>query len=536
MASRVQALPVADFTGGLNLRRDPFMLAANESPDMLNVEIDPRGGIRSRDGWLRWSATPVSLGSWTPKKMDVFSPSGLDQHVMLAVSNTILYSPGTGTWTNMTLSGSAITANGPSGADFAAWGDTLYVARGRANTGVSWTAAGAAATALTASGPTFQNNYLSPVGGYMPKADFAAVHAGYLFVASTVEDGVTNRNRLRWSHANSPENWHADDVIDILDGGDAITAIVPFGDHLLIFKSSSIWALYGSEGSSWQLVNITRELGAVSPQMVARSESAVYFFSWPFGLFRYTSAGISDLFAAIRPAFADDYVSAAAVLSGKAFVNVVGRRVWLSLPYSEGSAAEQPTVAFVFDPHVSETGAWVKHQSSDGFGVGPGCEMINVAGDQLHLAAHPTEKYVLRLDEDNQLVDTVADAVAFTSHYVTPWLNAEVPTQKKLWRRPDVIARRTGVAHRLLFDVSTDYSEAYVRRQFAVDVDAMGGSVWGDFDWGDGVYGTTADSNTIERGGAMGTARAIQLLLHGDPGKYWSVNAFILKYIPRRFR
>lgn len=29
-----------DFTGGLNLRADQFLLARNESPDMLNVEID----------------------------------------------------------------------------------------------------------------------------------------------------------------------------------------------------------------------------------------------------------------------------------------------------------------------------------------------------------------------------------------------------------------------------------------------------------------------------------------------------------------
>ena len=29
-----------DFTGGLNLRADQFQLARNESPDMLNIEID----------------------------------------------------------------------------------------------------------------------------------------------------------------------------------------------------------------------------------------------------------------------------------------------------------------------------------------------------------------------------------------------------------------------------------------------------------------------------------------------------------------
>ena len=39
----------SDFTGGLNLRADQFNLAPNESPAMLNVEVDPRGGVRRRD-------------------------------------------------------------------------------------------------------------------------------------------------------------------------------------------------------------------------------------------------------------------------------------------------------------------------------------------------------------------------------------------------------------------------------------------------------------------------------------------------------
>ena len=38
----------ADFKGGLNLRADQFNIAYNESPAVLNVEVDPRGGVRRR--------------------------------------------------------------------------------------------------------------------------------------------------------------------------------------------------------------------------------------------------------------------------------------------------------------------------------------------------------------------------------------------------------------------------------------------------------------------------------------------------------
>jgi hypothetical protein len=40
----------ADFTGGLNYSLDQFDLKPNESPDMLNVVLDPDGGIKARGG------------------------------------------------------------------------------------------------------------------------------------------------------------------------------------------------------------------------------------------------------------------------------------------------------------------------------------------------------------------------------------------------------------------------------------------------------------------------------------------------------
>lgn len=55
------------FSGGLNLRSDQFNLADNESPDMLNVTVDPRGGIRMRDGVDRRNTTALSAdvkGMW----------------------------------------------------------------------------------------------------------------------------------------------------------------------------------------------------------------------------------------------------------------------------------------------------------------------------------------------------------------------------------------------------------------------------------------------------------------------------------------
>ena len=59
MPNRLEPLNLMDFTGGLNLRRNQFQLADNESPDLLNVDIDPRGGFYTRKGWQRWNDTDV---------------------------------------------------------------------------------------------------------------------------------------------------------------------------------------------------------------------------------------------------------------------------------------------------------------------------------------------------------------------------------------------------------------------------------------------------------------------------------------------
>ena len=59
----LELLRVDDFTGGLNLRADQFQLAPNESPRMLNVEIDPRGGVFSRGGMRRITSQPIVGGN-----------------------------------------------------------------------------------------------------------------------------------------------------------------------------------------------------------------------------------------------------------------------------------------------------------------------------------------------------------------------------------------------------------------------------------------------------------------------------------------
>jgi hypothetical protein len=193
-----------DFTGGLNLRADQFLLAKNESPEMLNVEVDPRGGVFSRGGMQRLHTTAVA-GTWAPDRLHSFS--GATPTIMLANSTKVYRSTG-GDFSTLAFSlGNDIATANSNGASFSNWGDTLYISTGATGVaGYKWQTTNTYATALTASGPTWQA-LVTPVAGFMPKAEHNIVHANKMFVANTFENGVAYPDRLRWSHEGLPEDW-----------------------------------------------------------------------------------------------------------------------------------------------------------------------------------------------------------------------------------------------------------------------------------------------------------------------------------------
>ena len=92
-----------DFSGGLNLRSDQFNLAPSESPAMLNVDVDPRGGIKMRLG--------VNVRNGTALNQDVtglaqFTPDGGTSRVICSHGTTVAESA-TGDFT--ALSGVSVT-------------------------------------------------------------------------------------------------------------------------------------------------------------------------------------------------------------------------------------------------------------------------------------------------------------------------------------------------------------------------------------------------------------------------------------------
>ena len=522
-----------DFTGGLNLRADQFLLAKNESPDMLNVEIDPRGGVFSRGAMQRLNTTAVA-GTWAPDKLHAFY--GSTSTVMLANSTKVYRSTGGNFSTLAYSSGNDIATTNAHGASFANWGSDLYISTGRTGTaGYKWDSSSTYATALTASGPTWQA-YVSPVAGYMPKAEHNIVHANKMFVANTRENGVDYPDRVRWSHEGLPEDWLEADYIDVKGGGSGVNGLAVVQGQLVIFKTNAIYLLIGTETSNFSVVELTNTLGCSSRNSIATAEQGVFFYSTPEGLFYYNGSVVEDVFDALRPIVDDKELSA---LSTEPYsVSYVGRRVWLALPYDDTSSATAPTVNFVFDPSLGRGGAYMQFATTDSKGVVGGINWTDSNNNNLRLMIHPTQAYVLKVDLYDEEQDNIAGTAAgFASYYRTGWIDGRTYAQRKMFRRPDIAFKQVDTQRVVNVKVFHDYEESSgsERKQFNATLGASGeGMIWGAGNWGTGLWGKQSEGVQIINGSNLGFCRSISLLFTGPLSKDWGFDSIAIKYNNRK--
>ena len=557
MTTRLQKLTLGDFTGGLNVRQNAFQVGDTETPDMLNVSVDARGGIVTRSGFTRWNGPNIdNPATWDPRHGEPHTYSNGTYAVYIASNNTVYRGDSSAVFTDTTISCDA----GPHQADFAAWGDDMYIACGAGLSSYKHDSIGEQQIPKVGNG-SWNNDYTTPLGGYMPSADLVEAHAGYLFVASVDEnyDGAGARaypNRLRWSHPNSPEDWAQLDYLDILTGGGRITALKSFQDHLLIFKGSSVWALFGYDSESWQLVQVSDETGTVSPASVTTSESSCFF---------YSASGRGGVFAMSggrSPILISDplrLVIADIEKDENVWLNWVSQRLFCSLPWLParaagtvgGIASETQTTTFIFDMTIREGGAWEAYRPARGsLGI-----VMERPGDREPLAAltgDPAEACVLRLGVPNEASDVISESgelEAFLSYYTTNWKDGGMEELRKHWLRPRFIIRNPGQAVTLRVDAYRNYDNTSPYRSWTVGVASSGQTFWRDlgaadprgdgFDWDDGsLWEGGVSGSAIVRGKALGIGRSLRLAITSIPedrNKSWGIDAITLKYNERRF-
>lgn len=589
--SRLGATVLTDFTGGLNLWASDFQLADNETPEMANVHVDVQGGFITRAGMQRWNPAnvikqaewdglyvnnldavyvtadgtpytapldePTLLNTWAPR--NAFMHTHLDGSASVFITNegTIYRSGSDKVFTDTGVACSA----GLHLADFAGWGDTAYMVTG-STAAAKYEPVGGVTALTPAATATWNNNYTTPArNNVMASGDVICSHIGYLFVGSTYENGTAHPTRLRWSHPSEPGDWAEQDYIDIDAGGGRITALATFSDHLLIFKDASIWALYGFNEETWQLIEVSQRVGTIGPHTVTASESAVFFFSATGrgGIYGYSGSQPVLLSDKIRPAVS------AVVGHDNIWLGWAATRLLVALPwhsdfactcgaiaYEPGPSLDGSTTLFVFDPSIGN-GAWEMHRPARG-SIGPiiedsdirspyplavsfGCLRVAAA---VELGAVTIGAYDL-IDEDGS-------EAPFFAFLTTSWKYDGTPDLRKSWRRPRYIAKQKGKGAEVLVEVLRDYERTSPVRAGILTINPGDSVFWRDlgaddlrgdgFDWDDGtLWAAGVSGAAITRGSSLGHARSVQLRFRTAPsslGKDWGMDAIVLKHINRR--
>lgn len=548
----LRAIRVDDFTGGLNLDSNAFQVKKNQTSDLLNVDLNPKGGVSSRWGFKQYNSTAIggfATGAFYPSKL--WSWNGVSRRLMLAANNGVYHSSG-GNFTSLSL-----TTNNEYGASFASWDreddSVVYIARGAGYQVSKWD--GSSVTSLTASGTgAWQNDLTTPSGTHAPKAEHVVTHVDRLWVAGTTEGASTFPNRIRFSHPLFPESWREDDYIDIPAGGSKIVALVPFGGHLIVFKQRSVWAIYGYSEDTFQVVELSRHFGAMTTNAVAAAENGIYFFSNPEGVFFYDGRSFKDLFIPLRPLAVGSEINESA--SDAVSMGYANGRAYLSLPsgddaadfgsyddssidydeelrkYDGGVRATRATTSFVYDPAVG-SGAWTAYKTYDGFGLTTPIDFLEQDGTSVHVAAHPYLPYVVSIDSrDNGYYDRITSPGAtdiFESYYVTGWQDADNVSAKKFWRRPEFVMRKDQASSEISIAVYHDWDADTVHKTFNIFQDGFtGGASWQS--WLAPDFG--AEHHKTD---SLGVARSVQLKISGVDGP-WAIYSITYKFNPRKIQ
>ena len=533
---RTQLFTLRDFTGGLNLQADTFRLANNESPDMLNVDVDRRGGFQVRRGVAPYTTNALSADPFT---LWVFNNGGTEQ-IMAQVGVKVWTSTGS-TWTeigpNRGVTDAAVCPVVINGATY--WGRGQYAT-------MKWDGTGTTATVMANS----FNDTTTATSGNVPRAEHLAVHAGYMWVGNTWESGTNYPNRIRWSWANvydnSVENWRTDEYIDIDDGkdGDEITALIPFGDQLLVFKRDSVYVVYGYDSNSFQIVNVSNTHGAVSHEAALATPAGLFFFDHSIGLCRYSGrTSVEWVFEPIWSALRDGSIPQFDV--NKVHLGWVNNRLWVSVPWDDEPDYDRGTT-FVYDPTLGPKGSWTRYDLK----CGP---YAKTHYSDTHLSSLAGTNLIFELDVQNQWFDDFNDAAQtpIDAYYRTRWIDLDQPAVKKRWRRVEAVLQVED-SYELPVKTYRDYDPSLAVKNFKFVGNGPAGvatsGVWDDpdSDWDDATWAISNRGADIDRGSSLGLARAVSLKVGGKvktvPNNgvtgpcFWGVDALIMKFVPRRVR
>lgn len=319
------------------------------------------------------------MGSWHSDTADRLYVSDSD-------GDAWLYNPATGLWDTI--------GNGSAGWNFVQFRGNLYMVNGvdqsRKFNG----------TTTANLGETYSSDFAAPSTDKMPRARQIAVHQGHVWLADTLESSTRHATRLRFSHPNTAEAWRSLDWIDVDAGVNAepINNLIPYQDHMLVFKETSTYAIFGFGWDSWTLQPASREVGAVAPGAACATPNGVYFFSWPDGVMRWDGRRVEWVFSRLAPALRDGSIPASR--RDEVRLGWADNRLWVSVPWGVSDYR-----VLVLDPSLGREGSWVMYDMP----IGKVMELDGSSG-AVPVAPHRSEHVALEVVKRDQPWDDYGTA------------------------------------------------------------------------------------------------------------------------------
>lgn len=406
-------VPVEDF-GGLDLVSDPGTVGWSKAIDCLNVDVDRRGRVRSRDGFVDFTAATAA---------DPY----LSLHVRLDgdVVATRLQNVAGLTSAGAVTATQATTGPAQTYADFGTATATYTCFGGLSDRIRRWDGA---AFASPAGNPGARYVAVQP-------GDNRLVAAGVHTLPSGSSAAAASDHLVHISAAGDPDTWGADDWLLLTPGdGGVVTGAAAWRDLTFVFKQRKFFFFYGNsvDGSGEPIFNYrTVDVGIGARRAadwatcVAVAPDAVYFIADDRRIYKTTGGPPTPVSQAIEPAMFDtqspfSQVSTVTGIQGLAYAD--GR---LIVAYNAPTDAPLPR-QFVYDI----AGDYWLYWDLPGYGFA--ANTANTPTRYPTYFANTNANEISRVDR----AATSDDGTAITSRYRSGFSDLGSPDMKRIhsWR------------------------------------------------------------------------------------------------------
>jgi len=263
-------LEFADFSGGLRNDITADLLADNESPDCENVIVNEQGNsLEKRTGFTLFK-TLTSSSTYGCQGFTTFRDQSTGNDYFIVAHGTMVAKVDSSSTTEFKTDRTDNTYT-----DFTYDDNKIYGCNGY---DYNWNYDGTTVISTATYSVTIGTTTTYP---YAPKTFTHAFYQDRYFVACS----TTSPNRVWQYYFNQPTNLStidydnpdlAADQYDIGAAGERIVKLYVYNSGLMVFKSKSIYKIIG-DGTPFQIIEITHNLGCQNPNSIIEDSGVLYF-------------------------------------------------------------------------------------------------------------------------------------------------------------------------------------------------------------------------------------------------------------------